>query len=35
MTLAYGYVKAKIISEPVLKPSRHKHELQYHPKSES
>jgi uncharacterized protein YukJ len=30
MTLAYGYVKAKIVSEPVLKPSRHSHEIQYH-----
>ena len=30
MTLAYGYVKAKIISEPKLKPSRHSHEIQYH-----
>jgi uncharacterized protein YukJ len=30
VTLAYGYVKAKIVSEPVLKPSRHSHEIQYH-----
>ncbi|WP_420383424.1 DUF2278 family protein [Novosphingobium sp.] len=34
MTLAYGYVKAKITSAPTLKPSRghdkHKHEIQYH-----
>jgi uncharacterized protein YukJ len=30
MTLAYGYVKAKVVSEPVLKPSRHQHEIQYH-----
>jgi uncharacterized protein YukJ len=30
MTLAYGYVKAKIVSKPVLKPSRHSHEIQYH-----
>ena len=30
MTLAYGYVKAKIVSEPKLKPSRHKREIQYH-----
>jgi uncharacterized protein YukJ len=30
MTLAYGYVKAKIVSEPFLKPSRHSHEIQYH-----
>ena len=30
MTLAYGYVKAKIVSEPKLKPSRHKNETQYH-----
>jgi uncharacterized protein YukJ len=30
MALAYGYVKAKIVSKPVLKPSRHSHEIQYH-----
>ncbi|HLG80819.1 MAG TPA: DUF2278 family protein [Bradyrhizobium sp.] len=30
MTLAYGYVKAKLVSEPTLKPSRHKREIQYH-----
>jgi uncharacterized protein YukJ len=30
VTLAYGYVKAKIVSEPRLKPSRHGHEIQYH-----
>ena len=30
MTLAYGYVKAKITSEPRLKPSRHRSEIQYH-----
>jgi len=30
MTLAYGYVKARLISEPALKPSRHKREIQYH-----
>jgi hypothetical protein len=30
MSLAYGYVKAKIISDPVLKSSRHSHEIQYH-----
>lgn len=30
MTLAYGFVKAKIVSEPLLKPSRHSHEIQYH-----
>lgn len=30
MTLSYGYVKAKIVSEPRLKPSRHQHEIQYH-----
>src|SRR5215813_11445214 len=30
VTLAYGYVKAKIVSEPKLKSSRHKHEIQYH-----
>jgi hypothetical protein len=27
---AYGYVKAKIVSEPVLKPSHRSHETQYH-----
>jgi uncharacterized protein YukJ len=30
MSLAYGYVKAKVVSDPVLKPSRHGHEIQYH-----
>src|ERR1700720_2330527 len=30
VTLAYGYVKAKIVSEPVLKPSHRSHETQYH-----
>jgi uncharacterized protein YukJ len=30
MTLPYGYVKAKIISDPVLQPSRHSNEIQYH-----
>jgi hypothetical protein len=30
MTLAYGYVKAKIVSGPTLKSSRHSHETQYH-----
>jgi uncharacterized protein YukJ len=30
VTLAYGYVKAKIVSEPVLKPSHRSHEIQYH-----
>ncbi len=30
MTLAYGYVKAKMVSAPRLKPSRHSHETQYH-----
>ena len=30
MTLAYGFVKAGIVSSPVLKPSRHRHEIQYH-----
>ena len=30
MTLAYGYVKTKVTSEPVMKPSRHGHETQYH-----
>jgi len=30
MTLSYGFVKAKITSEPRLKPSRRSHEIQYH-----
>ena len=30
MALAYGYVKAKVVSEPKLKSSRHSHEIQYH-----
>jgi hypothetical protein len=30
VTLAYGYVKAKLVSEPTLKPKRHKSEIQYH-----
>jgi uncharacterized protein YukJ len=30
VTLAYGYIKAKIASKPALKPSRHSHEIQYH-----
>ena len=30
MTLAYGYVKTKITSEPTMKPSHHGHETQYH-----
>lgn len=30
MTLQYGCVKCKIVSEPVLKPSRHGQETQYH-----
>ena len=30
MALAYGYVKAKVVSEPLLKSSRHSHEIQYH-----
>src|SRR5882757_179663 len=30
MTLAYGFVKTKITSEPKLKPSRHSHETQFH-----
>ena len=30
MTLAYGFLKCKIISDPSLKPSRHKNEIQYH-----
>jgi uncharacterized protein YukJ len=25
-----GFVKAKIVSEPVMKPSRHSHEIQFH-----
>jgi hypothetical protein len=30
MALTYGYVKCKVSSEPVLKPSHHGHEVQYH-----
>jgi uncharacterized protein YukJ len=30
VALPYGFVKAKITSEPTLKPSRHKNEIQYH-----
>lgn len=30
MTLKYGYLKCKIITEPTLKASRHKTETQYH-----
>lgn len=30
MTLAYGYVKARIVSEPIMKSSRRPHEIQYH-----
>jgi uncharacterized protein YukJ len=30
VTLRYGFVKAKLISEPVLKGSRHANEIQYH-----
>jgi hypothetical protein len=30
MTLSYGFVKCKLRSAPVLKPSRHKSEIQYH-----
>ena len=30
MSLDYGYVKAKVVSDPVLKSSRHSHEIQYH-----
>jgi len=30
MTLAYGYVKTKVTSEPKLKPSHRGHETQYH-----
>lgn len=30
MTLTYGYVKCTVVSEPVLKGSRHGHETQYH-----
>ena len=30
VTLVYGYVKARLLSEPSLKPSRRKREIQYH-----
>jgi uncharacterized protein YukJ len=30
MTLKYGYVKCKIVSQPELKPSHQPHEIQYH-----
>jgi uncharacterized protein YukJ len=30
MALSYGFVKCKLKSAPVLKPSRHKNEIQYH-----
>jgi uncharacterized protein YukJ len=30
MTLAYGFVKAKVVSDPVLKGTRRRHETQYH-----
>jgi uncharacterized protein YukJ len=30
VTLRYGFVKASLTSDPVLKPSRHKNEMQYH-----
>jgi len=30
MSLAYGYVKGKIVSNPVLKGSQHSREMQYH-----
>jgi len=30
MTLIYGFLKCKIVSDPFLKPSRHKNEIQYH-----
>jgi uncharacterized protein YukJ len=30
MSLAYGYVKAKVVSGPTLKPTRRPHETQYH-----
>jgi uncharacterized protein YukJ len=30
MSLRYGFVKCKLVSNPVLKPSRHKKEIQYH-----
>jgi uncharacterized protein YukJ len=30
VSLPYGFVKAKMTSDPVLKGSRHRHEIQYH-----
>jgi uncharacterized protein YukJ len=30
VTLRYGFVKSKLASDPVLKPSRHGNEMQYH-----
>jgi|ERR1017187_10411726 hypothetical protein len=30
MALTYGFVKCKIVSDPVLQSSRHKNEIQYH-----
>jgi uncharacterized protein YukJ len=30
MALTYGFLKCKVVSAPVLKPSRKKHEIQYH-----
>jgi uncharacterized protein YukJ len=30
VTLPYGFVKAKIVSDPVMKGSRHRSEIQYH-----
>ena len=30
MALAYGFVKAKVVSEPVMKGTRRKREIQYH-----
>jgi uncharacterized protein YukJ len=30
VTLRYGFVKAKLVSDPVLKGSRHRNEIQYH-----
>ncbi len=30
MALTYGFIKCKVVSDPTLKASRHKRELQYH-----
>ena len=30
MALTYGFLKCKIVSDPALKASRHKNEMQYH-----